>query len=146
MWNIFSLFFSRICHIYPLIDALDSIMRHIREMARRWRLYLHSTQQTQDTNIHTPGAVWTSDPISQADADLRLTVQGHRHRHTLPRGGAGGDAGGSDISCNLYGQAVHGADTKKLSERPPTCRRDAGDPLDWRSAGAHSSFMWSDVL
>jgi len=41
-------------------------------------------------------------------------------------------------------QAVHGADTTKLSGRPPTCRRDAGDPLDKyadtvRRAGAHSS-------
>jgi hypothetical protein len=38
--------------------------------------------------------------------------------------------GGTDIACNLYGQAVHEADTTKLSERPPTCRRDAGDRLD----------------
>ena len=42
----------------------------------------------------------------------------------------GGDIGGTDISCNLYGQAVHGADRTKLSGRPPTFRRDAGDPLD----------------
>ena len=38
------------------------------------------------------------------------------------------DICGTDISCNLYGQAVHGADSTQLSGRPPTCRRDAGDP------------------
>ena len=50
------------------------------------------------------------------------------------------------ISCNLYGQSVHGADRTKLSGRPPTCRRDAGEPLDKHpglvsTAGAHSSSM-----
>ena len=44
--------------------------------------------------------------------------------------GAGDDIGGTYISGNLYGQAVHVADTTKFSGRPPTCRRDAGDPLD----------------
>jgi hypothetical protein len=60
--------------------------------------------------------------------------------------GPGGIIGGIDILCNLYGQAVHGADRTKLSGRPSTCRRDAGDPLDKyaglvRRAGAHSSSM-----
>jgi hypothetical protein len=49
--------------------------------------------------------------------------------------GPGGDTGGSvtggtDISCNLYGQTIHVADRKKISGRPPTCRRHASDPLD----------------
>jgi hypothetical protein len=35
--------------------------------------------------------------------------------------GPGGDIGGTDISCNLYGQAVHGADRTKLSGRVCTC-------------------------
>jgi len=42
--------------------------------------------------------------------------------------GAGDDIGGTYISGNLYGQAVHVADTTKFSGRQPTCRRDAGDP------------------
>ena len=51
----------------------------------------------------------------------------------------------------LYGQAIHGADTTKLSGRPPTCRRDAGDPLvkyagTVRRAGAHSSSMWCTLF
>jgi hypothetical protein len=59
--------------------------------------------------------------------------------------GSGGDIGGTDISCNLYGQAVRVADTTKFSGRPPTWR-DAGDPLDKyaglvRRAGAHSYSM-----
>jgi len=56
----------------------------------------------------------------------------------------GGDISGTDISCNLYGLAVHGADRTKVSGRPPTFRHDAGDPLDKyaglvRRAGAHLS-------
>jgi hypothetical protein len=59
--------------------------------------------------------------------------------------GAGGYIGGTDISCNIYGQAVHVADTTKFSGRPPTWR-DAGDRLDKyaglvRRAGAHPFSM-----
>ena len=46
----------------------------------------------------------------------------------------GGEMGGTDISCNIYGQEVHGADTTKLSGLPPTCWRDAGD-ADGKYAG-----------
>ena len=75
-----------------------------------------------------------------------FTFQGGR-AHTDKIGvGPGGDIDGTDIARNLYGQAVHGADRTKLSGRPPTCRRDAGDPLDKyaglvRKAGVHSSSM-----
>ena len=62
--------------------------------------------------------------------------------------GPGGDISGTDISCNLYGQAVHGADRPKLSGWPLTCWHDAGDPVNKYTRlvcrkGAHSSFMWS---
>ena len=51
--------------------------------------------------------------------------------------GSSGDMGGTDISCNLYSQAVHRADSTKLPGRPPPCRRDAGDPSRWiRGIGA----------
>ena len=44
--------------------------------------------------------------------------------------GPGGDIGDTDISCNLYGQAIQGTDRTKLSGRPPTGRLDAGNSLD----------------
>jgi hypothetical protein len=59
-----------------------------------------------------------------------LVPKGGRTRTDKIGVGAGGDIGVTDISCNLYGQEVHGADRTKLSGRPPTCRRDAGEPLD----------------
>jgi hypothetical protein len=70
-----------------------------------------------------------SSMISLSDLALPLhhCKAGRTRTDTI---GVGVDIGGTDISYNLCGQAVHGADTTKLLGRPPTCRRDAGDPLD----------------
>jgi hypothetical protein len=62
--------------------------------------------------------------------DIRFTTKAGRTRTDKIGVGAGDDIGGTDISCNPYGQAVFVADTTKFSGRPPTCRRDAGNPLD----------------
>jgi hypothetical protein len=40
--------------------------------ARRRGLYLHYTQHSQETNIHSPGGIRTRDPSKRAPADLRL--------------------------------------------------------------------------
>ena len=71
-------------------------------------------------------------------------TEGGRTRTDKIGVGPGGDISGTDISCNLYGLAVQGAERTKLSGRPPRCRRDAGEPLDKyaglvRRADGHSS-------
>jgi len=59
-----------------------------------------------------------------------MLAKGGRTRTDKVGVGPDGEIGGTDISCNLYGQAVRVADRTKFSRRPPTCWRDAGDPLD----------------
>jgi len=47
-----------------------------RSVCRRGR-YIHSTQQTKETNIHVLGGIWNCDSSNQAAADLHL----RRHRY-----------------------------------------------------------------
>jgi hypothetical protein len=52
----------------------------------------------------------------------RCVYPGLVYTHTDKIGvGPGGDIGGTDISCNLYGHAVHEAGRTKLSGRVPNC-------------------------
>ena len=48
------------------------------QSARRRLHYLHSTQQTQETNMHALSGIRTRDLRNQADADLHITPHGHR--------------------------------------------------------------------
>jgi hypothetical protein len=78
---------------------------------RRGR-YLHTTQQTQQTNIHAFSGIRNRDSSNQAAADLRLRPQGHRvwrtniythtytHTHTCLRARACGRA-------SVYLRAYH---------------------------------------
>jgi len=43
---------------------------------RRGVLYLHNTQQTQETNIHDHGGIRTSDANNQEPTNLRLRPHG----------------------------------------------------------------------
>ena len=40
--------------------------------ARRRGFYLHNTQHSHETNIHSPGGIRTRNPSKRAAADLRL--------------------------------------------------------------------------
>jgi hypothetical protein len=57
--------------------------------------------------------------------------------------GPGGDIGGTDISCNLYGQAVHGADRTKLSGRVRTCSAYHAGVFIEGVAGITPTCRWS---
>ena len=48
--------------------------------ARRRGRYLHTTQQTQQKNMHAVSGSQTRDPVTQQPADLRLRRYGHRDR------------------------------------------------------------------
>lgn len=52
------------------------------QSARPKGRYLHNTQHTQTTNIHTLGWIQTRDPSNRAAACLRLRPHVHRDRHT----------------------------------------------------------------
>ena len=53
------------------LDTSGRTSLHERS-ARRSGCYLHSTQQTQETNIHVLSGIRTRNPSSRAAADLRL--------------------------------------------------------------------------
>ena len=46
--------------------------------ARRRGCYLHNTQQTQEINVHALSGIRTRDLRNQANADIHLTLHGHR--------------------------------------------------------------------
>jgi len=48
--------------------------------ARRTDLYLHNTQETQETSIHALCVIRTRDSCNQTAADLRVIPQGHRNQ------------------------------------------------------------------
>ena len=50
---------------------------------RRRDRYLHNTQQTQETNIHSLSGIRTCDSNNQEAADPRLRQRGHRMRLIL---------------------------------------------------------------
>jgi len=72
----------------PHFRGFTIILRHItlgrtppNELsARRRDRYLHNTQQTQQTKIHSISGIRTRDPRQQAASYLRPRPQGHRDR------------------------------------------------------------------
>jgi hypothetical protein len=48
--------------------------------AFRRDLYLHITQNSQESDIHDPGGIRTRNPKSRSAANLRLRPRGHRQR------------------------------------------------------------------
>jgi len=70
-----------------IVEILDHTHTHtagktpLNECSARHRSrYLHTTQQTQVTNIHTLSGIRIRDPRNQAAADLRLRPHSHRDR------------------------------------------------------------------
>jgi len=87
--NVFSLYVAtdQLGHRPTLLKFLDPTQTYIPDgpppnerSVRRRGCHLHSTQQTQQTNIHAFRWIRSRDPSIQAAADLRLRTHGHLNR------------------------------------------------------------------